>query len=202
LNARSDIWRLAEHFALRIDHDGPHVEADAGGKLRRVLASVAGVDLGEGALDGERGANGPFGVVLLRLRITKQGHQPVAEPLQHMPAEGRDGRLRRIEIGVDQVTPVLRVEPRGEARRADEIAEHHRDRAALGRSRVRGCRARRMSSGGFGSCRGRRYPREARDRLQQSFAVAERQSEFLKLAVVRSASTSAPIALSRKAASY
>ena len=44
------------------------------------------------------------------------------------------GHRRRslVEIGVDEVAPVLGVQLRGEARRADEIAEHHRDRATLG----------------------------------------------------------------------
>jgi hypothetical protein len=36
------------------------------------------------------------------------------------------------EIGVDEVAPVLGVELRSEARRSDKIAEHHRDRPALG----------------------------------------------------------------------
>ena len=45
------------------------------------------------------------------------------------------GHRRRsfVEIGVDEVAPVLGVELCGETRRADEIAEHHRDRTALGR---------------------------------------------------------------------
>jgi hypothetical protein len=37
-----------------------------------------------------------------------------------------------IEISVDEIAPVFRVEFRREAGRADEIAEHHRNRPALG----------------------------------------------------------------------
>ena len=37
--------------------------------------------------------------------------------------------------------------------------------------------------GGFGFCRGRGWSSEAGDRLQQSSAVAERQSELLEVAV-------------------
>jgi hypothetical protein len=37
-----------------------------------------------------------------------------------------------VEICVDEVAPVLRVEVRGQTRRTDEIAEQDRDRAALG----------------------------------------------------------------------
>ena len=97
-------------------------------KLRRALAGVSGVEVGKRALDGERGPHRALGVVLLRLRIAEQRHQPVAELLQHMAAETGHRRRSLVEIGVDEVAPVLGVELRGEARRADEIAEHHRDR--------------------------------------------------------------------------
>ena len=93
---------------------------------------VPRVELGERALDGEGRAHRALGVVLLRPRIAEESHQPVAELLQDMPAKfGRRSR-GRIEVGADQVAPVLGVEPRGETRRADEIAEHHRDRTPLG----------------------------------------------------------------------
>ena len=134
LHARGDIGRFAEHFAGRIDHHRPALEADAGGKLRRALAGVPGVELGKRALDRERRAHRAFGVVLLRVRIAEQRHQPVAELLQHMAAKPGHRRRGFVEIGVDEVAPVLGVELRREARRADEIAEHDRDRAALGGS--------------------------------------------------------------------
>ena len=35
LHPRGDVRRLAEHLAGRVDHDGPALEADARGKLRR-----------------------------------------------------------------------------------------------------------------------------------------------------------------------
>ena len=93
---------------------------------------VPGVEFGERALDRERGAHRALGVVLLRLRIAEEGHQPVAELLEHMAAEPRHRRRGLVEIGVDEVAPVLGVELRREARRADEVAEHDRDRPALG----------------------------------------------------------------------
>ena len=43
-----------------------------------------------------------------------------------------ENRARRlIEIGADELAPILGVELRGHAGRPDEIAEHHRDRTAL-----------------------------------------------------------------------
>ena len=86
-------------------------------------------------------ARSPLGVVLLRLRIAEEGHQPVAELLQHMAAQPGYRPRSFVEIGVDQVAPVLGVELRGEARRADKIAEHHGDRAALSGDFRDPCRA-------------------------------------------------------------
>ena len=87
LNPRGDIGRFAEHFAGRVDHHLPGIEADPRGKPRRALAGVSGVDFDKSALDRERGAYRALGVVLLRMRIAEEGHQPVAEPLQDVPAK-------------------------------------------------------------------------------------------------------------------
>ena len=82
LDARGDVRRLAEDLAYRVDHDGTGVEADARGELRLAGSRVTGVELGKRPLDRERGAHRPFGVVLLRMGIAEQRHQPVAEFLE------------------------------------------------------------------------------------------------------------------------
>ena len=151
--------------------------------IQRALVELNARNAAKGALDRERRPHRAFGVVLLRMRIAEERHQPIAEPLQHMPAKPGHRGGGFVEIGVDEAAPVLRVEPRRERRRTDEVAEHDRDRAALGQSRSRGCRARRVGRDRFGCCRGRRRPCEARDRLEQSFAVAERQSELREIAL-------------------
>ena len=89
LHPRGDVRRFAEHFAAGVDHDRAALDADARGKLRRAGRRVPGVEVGERALDRERRAHRALGVVLLRLRIAEEGHQPVAELLQHMAAEIR-----------------------------------------------------------------------------------------------------------------
>ena len=132
LHPRRDVGRFAEHFAGRVHHHLAGFEADARDELRRVSAGVPGVEFAERPLDGERGAHRAFGVVLLRVRIAEQRHQPVAEFFQHMAAKPRYRRRGFVEIGPDEVAPILRVEPRREAGRADEIAEHHRDRPPFG----------------------------------------------------------------------
>ncbi len=132
LHPRGDIGRVAEHLAGRFHDDRPGLDADARGQFRRAFGDVPGVEVGKRALDRERRAHGALGVVLLRLRIAEERHQPVAELLQHMTAKIGHRRRSLVEIGVDEVAPVLGVQLRGEARRADEIAEHHRDRPTFG----------------------------------------------------------------------
>ena len=108
LRTGGDIRRLAEHFARRVHHHRAGIEADAGGELRRAR-SISGVEFSQGALDREGGAHRALGVVLLCLRIAEERHQPVAELLQHMPAE-RSHRLRGfVEICAYEVAPILGV---------------------------------------------------------------------------------------------
>jgi hypothetical protein len=140
LDPRGDIRRIAEHFASCVDHHLPGIKADPGLKLRDASAGVSSVDFNKRALDRERGAHCALSVVLLRVRIAEQRHQPVTELFQHMSAEPGYRRRRLVEIGVDECAPILGVELGGETRRADEIAEHDCDRAALGGRRQRcGC---------------------------------------------------------------
>ena len=51
-----------------------------------VFVNVPGVEFVERPLDGERCADSPFGVVLLRLRIPEQDHESVAKPILHTAA--------------------------------------------------------------------------------------------------------------------
>ena len=172
LHPRRDVRRLAEHFAGRVDHDRAAFDADAGGKLGRACAGVPGVEFGERTLDGERGAHGALGVVLLRLRIAEQGHQPVAELLQHMAAETRHRSRSLVEIGADEVATIFGVELGRKARRADEIAEHHRDRPALRRS-LKTLGRRGLGRGGR-RVRRRRWAREGGDCGEQPAPIADR----------------------------
>ena len=125
------------------------------------------VELGKRALDRERGPHRALGVVLLRLRIAEERHQPVAELLQHVAAKPSHRRRRLIEIGVDEVAPVLRIELRGEARRADKIAEHDRDRTAFGRRKKVFWLGWGGPSRGSGTCAS-----QGGDRVEQPEAIA------------------------------
>jgi hypothetical protein len=133
LNAGGNVRRVAEHLACRFYNDGPRLDADARRQLGCAFGSVPSVYVSESPLDRKRGAHRPLGVILLRLRIAEERHQPVAQPLEDMAAEPGHGLRRLVEVSVDQVAPVLGVELRRHARRSDQVAEHHRDWATLGR---------------------------------------------------------------------
>ena len=160
-----------------IDHDPPALEPDAGGELRRAGRGVARVEVGERALDRERRAHGALAVVLLRLGIAEQRHQPVAELLQHVAAERSHGGRGGVEVTPHQIAPVLGIELRREARRAHEVAKHDRDRTALGdvsrRCRRRGDRWLRRSLRRAEIC----------NRLEQALAVTEWYANLFEVAV-------------------
>jgi hypothetical protein len=116
------------------------------------------------------------------LRIAEKRHQPVAEALEDMAAEPGYGLRRLVEVSVDQVAPIFGVKLRGETGRPDEIAKHHGDRATLGvlAERSRGRRTddglRRRALGLLGRC-----VTQLRDRLDEAFAVPERNAELLEI---------------------
>ena len=87
-------------------------------KLRLAAAGVLAVQFGQRALDRQRRPRRALGVVLMRHRIAEQRHQPVAELLGDMAAHLRDRRRGGIEIGADQIAPLLGIELRGNAGRA------------------------------------------------------------------------------------
>jgi len=84
------------------------------------------------ALNRQRGANRAFGIVLLRDRVSEQRHQPVAEFLGDTPAHLRHRLRRGVEVGADQIAPILGVERGRNGGRADQIAEHHGEMPPFG----------------------------------------------------------------------
>ena len=124
---------IAENLARRIDHDWTGFEADAGGQLRLAGAGVLAVEFGERALDRQRRPHRAFDIVFMREWIAEQRQQPVAELLGDVTAHFRNRGRSGVEIGPDEIAPLLGVELRGNPGRAYQVAEHHREIAALGR---------------------------------------------------------------------
>src|ERR1700722_17179744 len=134
LHARSDVGRIAKDFSGLIHDPRPALDSYSDDKLRLARTVVLAIKFGERALNGERGANGAFGIVLLRDRVSEQSYQPVAERLGDTTAHLRHRGRGSVEVGAEQNAPVLDVETGRKAGRSDKIAEHHGDGAALGRN--------------------------------------------------------------------
>ena len=82
----------------------------------------------------------------MRLRIAEIDQHPVAHVFGDKAVKAADRIGDGVVVGADQLAQILRVKTRRERGRADEIAEHHRQLAALGVNCRRGggsrCRAR------------------------------------------------------------
>ena len=78
------------------------------------------------------GAHRPLGIVLMRLRIAEIDQHPVAHVLGDKAVEAADRIGHGAVVGPDQLAQILRVKTRRQRRRADEVAEHHRQLPAFG----------------------------------------------------------------------
>ena len=80
----------------------------------------------------EAGAHRPFRVVLMGARIAEINQQAIAQEPREKAVIGRQYGGTGFLIGADDCMHFFRIEARGERGRADKVAEHHRQLAALG----------------------------------------------------------------------
>ena len=181
LHTRGDVRYVPVDFSGRIHHRWTSLKANAGGEHRLAGAGILAVKLRQRSLDRKCRPRRALGIVLLCDRIAEQHHQSVAQLLGDVAAHFAHRRRGGVEIGADQVAPFLCIKLRGNAGRADEVAEHHSEIAPLAGGFDRGgdtCRRNRSRDR-------RRYDRRRRgclrrctaqfgDGLQQLLAMAER----------------------------
>ena len=89
------------------------------------------VDVGDGLDDRQPRAHGALGVVLVSLRVAEVDEQAVAQVLRHVTVEALDHPGGGLLVAPEDLAPVLRIEPRRQSRRVHQIAEEHRELAAL-----------------------------------------------------------------------
>ena len=104
------------------------VDRDAHFQLELGIASFSS---SIGITDREGGANGALGIVAVSDRRTEDRHHRVADELLDDAAEALDLRAHPREVGRQDRADVLRVEPLGARREADEIREEDGDDLAL-----------------------------------------------------------------------
>jgi hypothetical protein len=83
----------------------------------------------------ERGADGPFRVILVSRRRSPDGHHGIADELFDGAAVPTDDYARRLEVPAEQFAHLLRVTTLGQGGEGDEIGEYDGDDTALGNRR-------------------------------------------------------------------
>ena len=178
LQPRREVRRLADHRLLLrraladqvADHDqtggdpDPHLQPRIG----------RGVETGHRLDQRQTGPHRPLGIVLVGARIAEIGEHPVAHVLGDKPAATLDDRGGAAVIAADHRPQILRVEPRRQRRRADQIAEQHRQLPPLGLGLMLTGRWRRC--GLLGGA-------QPRNGAEQPFAVPHRDAELLEVGV-------------------
>jgi hypothetical protein len=118
------------------DHD-PGVQAQADRHTHPVLQHQTGIQRCHDVHNGQPGAHCPLGGIFVRLGIAKVDEQAIARVLRHIAVKGLDRRHCDRLVGAHHGPIVFRIQLLSEARRANQIAKHHRELTAFG---VRGGR--------------------------------------------------------------
>ncbi len=185
LQASRQIGGLPDHGALLggglADHvsDHDHAGGDPDAHAQRVDAGIVGGhrNAGHSVHDGQRAQHRALGVVLVSRRISEVGQNAVTHVPGHVAAELPDPLRADILVGPIDLAHVLGVERLREGRRADHVAEHHRELAALpflGALHLRGSLLHGLGRGGHVLC-------ELRNRLLKNPAVAELEPELFQI---------------------
>ena len=134
LQSGGEVWRLADHAALlrgtgadQIANDD-EAAGDADPHVQRLLCG----EPADRVDDREPGASRALGIVLMRLGIAEINQHAVAHILGDKTAKAGDGVGDAAMVGADDLAQILGIEARRQRRRADQVAEHHRQLAPLG----------------------------------------------------------------------
>ena len=134
LEVRCTVRRLADerfHLAQRYqDVAARDSDTDIEGGL------VGGIRDTDGADDGECGPHCPLCIVFMGVRISEQRLDAIAEFVRNEAADLTDRLLAGFVIAFRDVVEILELERAGERRRADDVAEQHRQVSALCRGRA------------------------------------------------------------------
>ena len=136
MQPRREVRRFADDVALlrftRADefaHDH-----ETGGETDADFVMDAGGDqLRDGTDQGKRRPHRIFGIGLARLRIAEINQNAVAHILGDIASKACDHLGDALVVVGDDLAQIFRIEARRERRRADKIAEHHRDLSPFSR---------------------------------------------------------------------
>jgi hypothetical protein len=135
LQARRQVRRLADDRTLlglaRADEIAD--DHEAGGNADANPQPLGRLELPDRVDESEAGSDRALRIILVGPWVAEIHKHPVAHVLRDVPIEACNCFSDAAMVGADDLAQVLGVEPSGERRRTDEIAEHHGERPALGR---------------------------------------------------------------------
>src|SRR6516225_9472948 len=139
LQSGSEVWRLADNPPLLCSTLADQVADDGkpGGDAEPHAQILSRRQTADRLDHREAGAHRPLGVVLMRLRIAEIDQDAVAHVLGDKAVQMGDRLGDGVVVVADQLTQIFRVITGRECRRADQIAEHHRELTAFGGVRAR-----------------------------------------------------------------
>ena len=180
LQSRREIGRLArDGLLLRraiADHIADHDEAGGDADAHPGPRYAARLQPRDRRGDFEAGPHRALGIVLMRARVAEIGEDAVAHEFGDKAVVAGDDAGAGVVIGAELLAQFLGVEPGRQGRRADEIAEHHRQLPPLGgvlRLRTGRCGGRRRCLGGG----------QTGDGSEETLAVPERHTKLLEMNV-------------------
>jgi len=128
LQPRGEVRRLAGDivlYNLAADDNQPGGDPDPRVKFFGLVQLLYPVDQRQTA------SRGALGIILVRLRIAEINQDAVAHVAGDKPAKPLDDPCDAAMVGADDPAQILGIEPRGQRRRADQVAEHHGQVPAL-----------------------------------------------------------------------
>src|SRR5262249_50680113 len=147
-----DVGRLAEGELLAArrstdlaDHYRSRVYAHANGEDDSALSLQPRAQRGDRLEDADAGADRPARVVLPRRGVAEVDEKPIAEILGDIAVKLADDDVAGFLVRADHLAEDFGIDSRRELGRAHEVAEHHRELAAL---RLRGLPRSRWPGGG------------------------------------------------------
>jgi hypothetical protein len=129
LQTRGEIGRIAGNIVLddlAADNNQPGGDPDPRVKLFGLIQLRHPIDQHQPA------SRGALGIVLVRPRISKINQNSVSHIAGDKSVKALDNLCDAAMVRADDPAQILGIEPRGQGRRAHQIAEHHRQLPALG----------------------------------------------------------------------
>ena len=130
------IGYLAQNLRVVSRSDQVTHDHEAGGDAYPDLKRLRALQATDAFDQGQAGSHGLLGIIFMSVRVTKIDQDTVTDAAGHEAAEPGHDFCNAPVVSPDDFAKVFNIEMYGQRSRADKVAEHHRDVAALGERRT------------------------------------------------------------------